>query len=461
MTQAVSNTLNNLQEMMTQVKQEPNKLNAISEVVSADKTTKSQKEFSNIFDKQVAKEEKINVKTLADVKIKNQDQQKNDNWANFQEIVSKISDEANVETALDLTLARDIGEIISQLKQAIDETVDETEDLIEKTDVVEDITTQTVGEEELLSGVISVDEELTAAEDENEDEDENVVLEQLMLLTANKNSSTTEITDKIDSLVGKDFQKTTQDVEIKTVDVEMLENFESLSAEDSVNNTKAEVNNTLEQILDEDILKELNIESVKAEVDNSGDGLMDMQTPEEQGVKAMLTQEFDNFDMSLEKVNNLQTNQTIQATPQAKVVDVNPSKILDQITRQLEGLQNNSKVNIVLNPEALGRVTIQLVKTGEGLSAQLTVANQEVRDMLMKGLDNLKETLLSQGVGVDNVTVKVSDTQKSEYNADWTEQEGSRGGNKEQGRSNREEKEKGLFEKMMAQTTAKEENGNV
>jgi flagellar hook-length control protein FliK len=125
----------------------------------------------------------------------------------------------------------------------------------------------------------------------------------------------------------------------------------------------------------------------------------------------------------------------------------------------MESLQNNSKVNIVLNPEALGKVTIQLIKTGEGLSAQFTVANQEVRDLLMKGLEGLKETLTTHGVGVDNVSVKMNETQKSEYNADWTEQEGSRGGNKEE-RQSKDEKEKGLFEKMMAQTL-KEENGNV
>ena len=63
-------------------------------------------------------------------------------------------------------------------------------------------------------------------------------------------------------------------------------------------------------------------------------------------------------------------------------------------------------------------------------------------------------------MAVDNVSVKVADSQKSEYNQDWTEQDGSRGGNKRQGQPNRDEKEKGLFEKMMAQTT-NNENGNV
>ena len=45
-------------------------------------------------------------------------------WVNFKDILKEITDETNVETSLDLTLARDINEIISQLKEAI-ETVSE------------------------------------------------------------------------------------------------------------------------------------------------------------------------------------------------------------------------------------------------------------------------------------------------------------------------------------------------
>ena len=94
------------------------------------------------------------------------------------------------------------------------------------------------------------------------------------------------------------------------------------------------------------------------------------------------------------------------------------------------------------------------------MSAQFTVATQEARELLLKGLDGLKESLVSHGVGVDNVSVKVAEGQKSEYKQDWTEQEGSRGGNKEQGKSNQQEKEKGLFEKLMAQNV-EDENGKV
>lgn len=113
---------------------------------------------------------------------------------------------------------------------------------------------------------------------------------------------------------------------------------------------------------------------------------------------------------------------------------------------------------MVLNPESLGKVSIQLINTKEGLSAQFTVATQEARNLIMKGLDGLKDTLMSHGVSVDNVSVKINDAQESEYNADWTEQEGSRGGNKEQG-SQKEQRGKEQFEQMMS--FIENENGKV
>lgn len=213
-----------------------------------------------------------------------------------------------------------------------------------------------------------------------------------------------------------------------------------------------ETTESSEPTIDEDMLKELNIESIEVETDGSSEEqtLMQRQTPQEQAVKVMLNSDIETPTFEIK---------TPQTQTPTKPVEITPNKIVEQITKQMESLQNNSKLNIVLNPESLGKVAIRLVSTPEGLSAQFTVATQEARDLLMKGLDGLKESLISHGVGVDNVSVKLNDTQKASYNQDWTEQEGSRGGNKEQGRSNKDEKEKGLFEKMMAQND--EENGNV
>ena len=217
----------------------------------------------------------------------------------------------------------------------------------------------------------------------------------------------------------------------------------------------SEVN--LEDIISEEELKELNIESVEAETSgsNSGDAdLMQHQSAEEQGVKAMIQGEAD-FSAEIKPAMQTQTAQNTNA--KAVTAEISPSRIIEQITKQMEGI-GNSKVNIVLNPESLGKVSVQLINTKEGLSAQFTVATQEAKNLIMKGLDGLKDTLMSHGVSVDNVTVKLNDTQESEYNADWTEQEGSRGGNKEQN-PQREQRDKEQFEKMMS--FIENENGKV
>ncbi len=259
-------------------------------------------------------------------------------------------------------------------------------------------------------------------EKEVEIDENNIILFAQALETVNQNISTTE-----------------QEVQIETSELtETVPKSEITPKQE----TDTEVQ---EPQLDEDILSELNIETIEAETDSSNDNssLLNRQSAEEQGIKIALNQD---------GINEIKTFEVKPSQAVAKTTEITPSKIIEQVTKHLETLQNNSKVSIVLNPESLGKITIQLVKSPEGLSAQFTTATQEAKNILMKGLDGLKETLTTHGVGVDNVSVKVNDTQKSEYNADWTEQDGSRGGNKEQNRQNREEKEKGLFEKTMEET---------
>lgn len=220
--------------------------------------------------------------------------------------------------------------------------------------------------------------------------------------------------------------------------------------------TEAETKN-LSDLVDEETLMELNIEDVNSEMASGEDSadLMKHQTAEEQGVKAMLHAEFDVPDLNIEQ----KPSNVTEISHSKPSLEANPSKIIEQISKQLESLQNNSKVNIILNPESLGKVVIQLVNTKDGLSAQLTCATQEARNILMKGLDGLKETLISQGINVDNVTIKQTEGQETRYQSDWTEQEGSRGGNKQQ-REQHSKQAKREFEQAMF-NIENEENGNV
>lgn len=383
------------------------------------------------------------------------------NWTEFRDMLTQITEEANVETSLDLTLARDINEIISQLKEAVENATE----IIEKSSV--DETEATEEAEDIAAVLLAALEKTQTAENVQADSEDvqvevKVPFEQVLTFVDKatnvqskvENSSLNEdVTVSLDeeaSILLNDMEVTQNEI------IEFSNNVvDDVVLEKTVN--KENTNADIDLQIDEDLLKELNIESIRADVDTTGgETLMQNQTPEEIGVKVMINSEVEVFDLKIEAPQEVQTTQNAQP----KTVEASPSRILDQITKQLEGLQNNSKVNIVLNPESLGKVSVQLLTSKEGLTAQFTVMTQEARDVLMKGLEGLKETLVSHGVGVDNVSVKLADTQKSEYRQDWTEQDGSRGGNKEQRQSHKEEKEKGLFEKMMAQTT-EEENGNV
>lgn len=215
--------------------------------------------------------------------------------------------------------------------------------------------------------------------------------------------------------------------------------------------TETDSKKSIHDVLDEEQLQELNVEAFEAEAssEQSGSDLMQNQTPQEQGIKALIQ-----ADVEFKEVKPTEVQAAQKPAPSQ---EANPSKIIEQISKQMEGLKSGSRVNMILNPESLGKVAIQLINTKEGLSAQFTVATQEARNLIMKGLDGLKETLLSHGVNIDNVSVKLSDTQESEYNPDWTDQEHSEG-RKQQQNSKKDEKQKEQFEQMMSSL---EENGNV
>lgn len=242
----------------------------------------------------------------------------------------------------------------------------------------------------------------------------------------------------------------------------MLKSFDKVQQEEISSTASASVTekNTavpketgtkLKDIVDEKMVEDLNIESVEAEsagAEGNSGSLMNNQSPQEQVVKMMIN----GVNKAGDRIEIQSNIQTSKAPTEATA-----SKILEQISKQIEGLYNGSKVNIVLNPESLGKVSLQILNLKEGLSAQFTVTTQDAQNAIMKGLAGLKENLLAHGVNVDSVTVKLQETDNNEKPFDWTEQEGSRGGNKQQGNRHQNKDEK-QFEQMMFEFS---ENGNV
>ena len=151
MTQSVTNNLNNLEQMLSA----QTKTQKVTEDVASgmDKI----KDFTKVFESTLNKEPS----SIKDVKLKISEENvdiKNNTIASakFKEILEKTTEEANVETSLDLTLARDINEIISQLKEAVENA----------TEIIEEDS-----EEEFIAvedGVV-LEEELDLEVDEEQD----------------------------------------------------------------------------------------------------------------------------------------------------------------------------------------------------------------------------------------------------------------------------------------------------
>lgn len=455
MTQSVTNTLNNLEQMLSSTK---NVQKVAEKAMSGmDKPI----HFRDVLGSKLNEEESL---TIIEMKNKNPQKDVPVMSADFKEIIEKATDEANVETSLDLTLARDINEIISQLKDAVEKATEIVEENSEELKVLKNLDEleETDLAEELATIIQDSDieiEDCNKSQIEESNKEQKIPFEQILVF-ADKTATDLEQAREIIEMSSEKDSTSLMET-LKTVQAEFVEIAENLSDEVVKKATASETESSGVDInIEEKMLSELKIESLSAELDYSSENdFLQNQTPEELGIKTMINAEVETFELKVDSSQNVQGLQNVQQA-QHKSIEVNPSRIIDQIAKQMEGLQNGGKVNIVLNPESLGKVNIQLLSTKEGLTAQFTVTTQEARDLLSKGLDGLKESLGAHGVAVDNVSVKVADSQKSEYGQDWTEQDGSRGGNKRQGQPNREEKEKGLFEKMMAQTQ-ENENGNV
>ncbi|MBO5948321.1 flagellar hook-length control protein FliK [bacterium] len=124
----------------------------------------------------------------------------------------------------------------------------------------------------------------------------------------------------------------------------------------------------------------------------------------------------------LAKSTNVQTQNNTQAPTKADV--------LNQVTTKFEQLKDGTttKVNIILKPENLGKVSVELISRPEGISAKILADTTQVKEILDKSIDTLKNSLQTQGVNVNNISVKVVEgAQGSELsfsqNFDFTNQE--------------------------------------
>ena len=65
------------------------------------------------------------------------------------------------------------------------------------------------------------------------------------------------------------------------------------------------------------------------------------------------------------------------------------------------------KANVVIDPPALGRISVELTSGSSGVEASIKVASEQIRNLIQDQLDQLRMNLSQQGVQVAEFTVDV------------------------------------------------------
>ncbi len=117
-------------------------------------------------------------------------------------------------------------------------------------------------------------------------------------------------------------------------------------------------------------------------------------------------------------VNKLDSQLNVATkTSSSPLNQLNQNSIMEQVNKQFEQIQQSgsNKVSIILQPENLGRVSVEIMNSKDGIVAKMLTDNQQVKDLFDKNVEALKSNLSSQGINVNNI--KVECTQESANNA--------------------------------------------
>ncbi len=186
-------------------------------------------------------------------------------------------------------------------------------------------------------------------------------------------------------------------------------------------NIKTETAEKDQNPIEQSIITEMDVEVVAN--NTAGNNFARQQNASEQVIKLsiepMTKSEAPDFSHLLNQTKNPIGQEKIQTNiAQTPLRELSKFDILDQISNKMPNLKSGSeKVEIILRPENLGKVNIELQSTRGLVNATLIAENKQVKELLEKNIETLRNNLTAQGVNVNNVTVKVEEPNKSAFNA--------------------------------------------
>lgn len=187
-----------------------------------------------------------------------------------------------------------------------------------------------------------------------------------------------------------------------------------ISEEKSKSSSK-KLNEVLEKTNDKPVIT--NIESGTDSSKTNFDNLKQQQ--EQQAFKLAVNQtQTVSAESAGQKSEGVQQNVQFDKILNAKQSDNLQSSVLNQVKEKIsaETAGNKSQINIALKPENLGRVNIKLVSQDGVLTAKIITENNRVKDILNKGIENLRQNMSEQGINVGRIVVNSQESDSLNQN---------------------------------------------
>ncbi|MBS4536050.1 flagellar hook-length control protein FliK [Clostridium sp. D2Q-14] len=113
------------------------------------------------------------------------------------------------------------------------------------------------------------------------------------------------------------------------------------------------------------------------------------------------------FDIPYKEINNKVTELSSNSFDEFDIIN----QVKEKITFSDMGDMQVAKIK--LKPESLGEVSIKLSIQDGNITGKISVENQEVKQLLVNNIDQLKESFLTKGINVEGFNVSVGEDSQS------------------------------------------------
>lgn len=409
-----SNETNSKEEMSTVDVENLNKVESVSEDdVIASMTQEDVEALNQILAEDISSENEV---AQTDLNIN----------AYYQSILDSITSVVEENSTVEDTTALNINTLANlETEEIADTVVLNTADEVDTSSMNTDVKVDTKNNNSTLDDVNSKANTKIVADDN--------ALKTDKLAKEDANGKVTSEKDLQQEIVDKDkkVEVNVQTNETSNVNDDVLVNATDEVVEQvktvKVNNPQDENKTSFREVMEKAGLDDAKLEALNMTITNAGSAGTDLSDGFQGSAQEDIAKLAINGVNAKKDASELNTNKEFSKLvdtknmQQEEAKEISKNDILAQINNKMQAknINGQQRITLQLTPESLGKITIELSKGKDGLQAKMLTDNVQVKDMLEKNVDGLKSTLASQGVTVNNVSVKVASASETASEFDF------------------------------------------